>query len=145
MYIGNDTTIEAMPFFGVSKWSTNPKLRPYPWNKEEWYYVDDVYKKDNYTKNAIIEQSIAFAKRQYWKRYQFWQRWNIANYNPYDSDWTSRMWYCSELVWASYMNATSEQINISNAKHISGSKYEFVHVYSLLRSGKLTKFNEILS
>jgi len=131
----NGKVIEALPGRGVNLNPYFPRLRGKVWDTVEMYYVKDATYEER-------KHACAWAISQRWKKYQLWWRFNKANWNPYDSsDCKSNEFYCSELIWAAYMNATNGKLNISDAPYINDSKYGFVHVYSLLKSGKLIKYD----
>ena len=129
MYIGDEKFIESMPFYGV-RISRAEDIAPF-WNL--YFY--------GYVKNAneeIIENAIDWACRQQECRYQYLQfQHSIANFQSEDkTDPFSNRWYCSELIWAAYMNASNKSINLGNPKRIHGSKYQKVWVIDLQRDDK---------
>ena len=124
MYIGDKQFIESMPVFGV-RISKPRDIAPF-WNL--FFY--------GYVKNAnedIIESAIDWACRQQGCRYQYIQyNHSVANYKPNDrTDPFSHRWYCSELIWAAYMNASNYSINLGKPRKIKGSKYTKVWVIDL--------------
>ena len=141
MYIGNKLFIESIKYLGVRiahAWG-----RPLFWDEFGYGYVKQVYQLGEELRNKIIDRAIRFALLRLKRPYNLTQ---VANYNPYDStDPNSNKWYCSELVWAAYVNASiavlNKMINISNAPHIKGSKYEWVHVRSLINSNEIQFFS----
>jgi uncharacterized protein YycO len=107
MCIGYNLFIESGPFCGVTI-STRFKL-----NKEfqrfRYRYVKEA-------DSIIRKKAVKWAIGQLGKPYQFYKYHGpYANYNPNDtSDKNSRKWYCSELIWAAYYNATKDTDNLIN-------------------------------
>lgn len=124
MYIGDEQFIESMPFFGV-RFSAPKDIAPF-WNLYFYGYVKNV-------SEEIIDDAIEWACKQRGCGYQYLQfSHSIANYEHEDkTDPLSNRWYCSELVWAAYMNASDKRINLGNPKKIHGSKYRKVWVVDL--------------
>ena len=107
MYIGADFFVEACPYPGWKKVQTTQILAYQYWVKDIAF---------GYVKTASETQrlqAVGFAMSQLGRPYQDAYECWWANANPDDpddpySDW----WYCSELVWASYLN---QGINIDVA------------------------------
>jgi len=124
MYLDNDEFIESMPFFGV-RTANSDEIAPF-WNLFYYGYIKTA-------NEQVIEDAIDWAMKQIGCRYQYLQfQHSIANYSSKDrTDPFSNRWYCSELIWAAFMNASNNQINLSNTKKISGTKYHKVWVEDL--------------
>jgi uncharacterized protein YycO len=146
MYIGKNTYIESMPGYGVMRLHKN--LRPWFWDKYQFLYAEKIWNPNTeYNREEIINYAIEWAIDQKLSRYQYWHDGydKTSNYNPEDPfDDQSKRWICSELIWAAYMNASDEKINISNAVIKPGAtsptQYTFVSVDSLKKSGELAPF-----
>lgn len=135
MYVGDDLFIESRPGSGVRL--ANFKQASFSFNELYYGYVKDLYREsyDSNKREEIINKAISWAKKQIGKKYQFLQyQKSTANWDPNDkSDRKSDRWYCSELVWAAYMNSTNGKLNLGNKQKKKDTKYEEIWVKDLMK------------
>ena len=100
MYIGNNWIIEAVEDGVVetrlSEWSSPHKT----WVSAIRVDTDDVTR----------EKAVDFASKQKDKKYDFW-----SILPPFSKQSEGDRWYCSELVWAAYLNASEGKIDLDDS------------------------------
>lgn len=120
MYIGNGNVVESNMTNSITREpgvEVNP-LSDWMYPKKKWVSYQRVSTADDATRRAAVK----FAMDQYYDGdkydYNFFQK---------SSDPNSDSWYCSELVWAAYWNASNGQIDLEYHQFGIRFPYGFVH------------------
>lgn len=106
MYVGNEQVVEAVYEQEVKEVIISP-LSQWNWPQKTCVEALSVVAADN----EIRTRAVSFALSQVGKSYDscLWEK------NPNEDSW-----YCSELVWAAYFNASNGKINIEHGPDAVG-------------------------
>ena len=110
MYIGNGQVIESHPGFfedgTYKKGVVQSSFKNWPNRYESWATLRVIT-----ADSEIRNRAVSFALDQKSEKFSF--KW-------VEKDITDGKWYCSELVYAAYLNASNENINIEDGEDIFG-------------------------
>ena len=100
MYVGDDEVVEAVGGNGVIRSS----LSSWSWPNKTYVRALSVATADP----QIREKAVQFAKSKVGQPYDYWSLVFLKKQEG------GERWYCSELVWAAYLSASNDQIDLDS-------------------------------